>query len=87
MIFEQMWTIGFGNAYAIIDYPDPYPAGGPACTDQDPSSPGMAQRVGDQIAERALELVEESFIASAGPGGQNVNKVANAVIVALNLTY
>jgi ribosome-associated protein len=39
----------------------------------------------DQIAERALELVEESFIASAGPGGQNVNKVATAVQMRLDV--
>ncbi len=28
---------------------------------------------------RALESLSESFIAAAGPGGQNVNKVATAV--------
>ncbi len=32
----------------------------------------------DELAERALALVEESFLASTGPGGQNVNKVATA---------
>lgn len=32
-----------------------------------------------KIADRALELAEEKFIASSGPGGQNVNKVATAV--------
>ena len=31
------------------------------------------------LAARALALAEESFIASSGPGGQNVNKVATAV--------
>lgn len=31
------------------------------------------------IAERALALAEEKFIAASGPGGQNVNKVASAV--------
>jgi ribosome-associated protein len=31
------------------------------------------------LTERALALVEESFIAASGPGGQNVNKVATAV--------
>ncbi len=31
------------------------------------------------IVERALTLVEEKFIAASGPGGQNVNKVATAV--------
>ena len=30
-------------------------------------------------AERALALAEEKFIAASGPGGQNVNKVASAV--------
>ncbi len=33
----------------------------------------------------ALSLVEESFIASSGPGGQNVNKVATAVQLRLNV--
>jgi len=33
----------------------------------------------DEIVERALALATESFIASSGPGGQNVNKVATAV--------
>jgi ribosome-associated protein len=31
------------------------------------------------VADRALEIAEEKFIASSGPGGQNVNKVATAV--------
>ena len=33
----------------------------------------------DSVVARALALVEESFIAASGPGGQNVNKVATAV--------
>lgn len=37
------------------------------------------------IISRAMALVEESFIASSGPGGQNVNKVATAVQVRLNV--
>lgn len=37
------------------------------------------------LAERALALVQESFIASAGPGGQNVNKVATAVQIRLDV--
>ena len=32
-----------------------------------------------EAVERALALASESFIAAAGPGGQNVNKVATAV--------
>lgn len=32
-----------------------------------------------KIVDRALEIAEEKFIASSGPGGQNVNKVATAV--------
>jgi ribosome-associated protein len=32
-----------------------------------------------KIADRTLEIAEEKFIASSGPGGQNVNKVATAV--------
>lgn len=31
------------------------------------------------VVERALALAEEKFIAASGPGGQNVNKVATAV--------
>ncbi len=33
----------------------------------------------DASIARALESLSESFIAAAGPGGQNVNKVATAV--------
>jgi ribosome-associated protein len=39
----------------------------------------------DAVITRALTLVEESFIASAGPGGQNVNKVATAVQLRLDV--
>lgn len=39
----------------------------------------------DEAVARALELAEESFIASSGPGGQNVNKVATAVQVRLDV--
>ena len=38
-----------------------------------------------EIVERALALASESFIASAGPGGQNVNKVATAVQLRLDV--
>jgi len=34
---------------------------------------------------RALALAEERFIAAAGPGGQNVNKVATAVQLRLDV--
>ncbi|MFA7587246.1 MAG: alternative ribosome rescue aminoacyl-tRNA hydrolase ArfB [Novosphingobium sp.] len=39
----------------------------------------------DAAVDRALSLVSESFIAAAGPGGQNVNKVATAVQLRLNV--
>lgn len=32
-----------------------------------------------KVVDRALEIAEEKFIAASGPGGQNVNKVATAV--------
>ena len=39
----------------------------------------------ETVTGRAFSLLEESFIAAAGPGGQNVNKVATAVQVRLNV--
>ena len=37
------------------------------------------------LIDRAMALVSESFIAAAGPGGQNVNKVATAVQLRLDV--
>jgi ribosome-associated protein len=39
----------------------------------------------DEAVSRALSIARESFIAASGPGGQNVNKVATAVQVRLDV--
>lgn len=44
----------------------------------------MTTSAHDTVA-RALSLVSESFIAASGPGGQNVNKVATAVQIRLDV--
>lgn len=45
----------------------------------DEAGAGAGEAVPEAVIARALSLASESFIAAAGPGGQNVNKVATAV--------
>lgn len=39
-----------------------------------------------KIADRALAIAEEKFLAASGPGGQNVNKVASAVQLRIDIS-
>lgn len=44
-----------------------------------------ADEAAEGVVARAIALASESFIAAAGPGGQNVNKVATAVQLRLDV--
>ena len=45
----------------------------------------MSDEAVEAAVSRAQSLASESFIAAAGPGGQNVNKVATAVQLRLDV--
>jgi len=45
----------------------------------------LAEHPADPAIARAMASAQESFIAAAGPGGQNVNKVATAVQLRVNV--
>ncbi len=45
----------------------------------------MGESLSESVLTRALALVEESFLAGSGPGGQNANKVATEVELRVNV--
>jgi ribosome-associated protein len=45
----------------------------------------MDEGLPETLLTRALALVEESFLAGSGPGGQNANKVATEVELRVNV--
>ena len=45
----------------------------------------MDEALAPSIVARALGMVEESFLAGSGPGGQNANKVATEVELRVNV--
>lgn len=45
----------------------------------------MDESLSESVLTRALALVEESFLAGSGPGGQNANKVATEVELRVNV--
>ncbi|MBI1403218.1 MAG: aminoacyl-tRNA hydrolase [Porphyrobacter sp.] len=45
----------------------------------------MDDNTPEPLADRAIRLAEESFLAGSGPGGQNANKVATEVELRVNV--
>jgi ribosome-associated protein len=47
--------------------------------------PDAQDQANNDVVDRAVALASESFIAASGPGGQNVNKLATAVQLRLDI--